>query len=78
VRQPDAQARRVEAAGDGCHRCQVHRRAAEKLGDEYVAGIVVHLGGRARLLDTAAVHDDEIGRHGQRLKLVVGHQQHGA
>src|SRR5215212_2512307 len=53
------------------------RRGADEAGDERGGGPLVHLRGRADLLDPAAVEDRDPVAHGQRLALVVGHEQEG-
>ena len=55
----------------------VHRRRADELGDEQVAGSLVELHRRADLLDVAVLeHDDAVGQR-HRLDLVVGDVDHG-
>ena len=70
---PQQQLRR---AGD-LHRQQVHRRAADELGDEQVGGPLVELHRRPQLLQPALVEHGDAVAHGHRFHLVVGDVEGG-
>src|SRR6267143_5531752 len=87
--QPDLEAvaarytsRRVEAPAAGEHECwavatrvdDIHRRAADELGDEEVRWPLIDGVGRAELLETARVEHGYTVRHGHGLGLVVSHE----
>ncbi|MNP22229.1 hypothetical protein D3C76_1148900 [compost metagenome] len=59
------------------HVVQVHRRAADKLGDEAVSGLVVQVNGFIHLHNGATVHHADAVAHGHRLHLIVGDVDHG-
>ncbi len=69
----------VRGAARAPHRAldHVHRRRADELRDEEIAGPVVEIERRADLLDAPVVHDDDAVRHRHRLHLVVRHVDSG-
>ena len=62
----------LEVAVDDLPVQHVHGRRADEARDEDVGRPVVELERRARLLDDAGVHDDDLVGHRHRLDLVVG------
>src|SRR5579885_718667 len=56
---------------------EIHLRRADEAGDEEVDGMMIELEGRARLLDAAAVQDDDLVGERHRLELVMGDIDHG-
>src|SRR6266545_7406619 len=56
---------------------EIHRRRADKAGNEQVVRPVVELERRADLLDQSVVHHDDLVGHGHGLDLVVGHVDGG-
>ena len=66
----DAQPHRLAVAHDR-QIVQIHRRAADKLGDETVGGVVIQVDRFIHLHDGAAVHHANAIAHGHRLDLIV-------
>ncbi|MNH15781.1 hypothetical protein D3C79_754030 [compost metagenome] len=56
---------------------QVHRRAADKLGDKTVGGVVIQVDWLVYLHDGAPIHYADAVAHGHRLDLIVRHVHHG-
>mmetsp|Transcript_6369 Transcript_6369/g.11421 ORF Transcript_6369/g.11421 Transcript_6369/m.11421 type:complete len:337 (+) Transcript_6369:325-1335(+) len=71
--------RAVQRHAIGAHRGghEVDGRRAEEAGNKQVGRRLVDLGGRADLLDDAALHHDDARGQGHGLDLVVGHIDHG-
>ena len=61
----------VAAAAE--RRCFQNVDLAQKVGDERRRRTLVHLAGRADLLDDAVIHHDDAIGHRQRLFLIVRH-----
>src|SRR3989475_7019512 len=56
---------------------EVHRRRADELRDELVDRPSVKLGRRRVRLEHAVAHERDAVRHGERLELVMGHEDRG-